>query len=288
MPKLNVAIMGGDKRTAYMVPILKKKGCNIICYGLQDLEKDTANRKSYKYAASLREAVESSDVIVGGIPFTKKGKFFSTKPLPDGEMEEFLDCLQPGQRIFAGVIPEKLLRQCEEKEVACYDFMKEETIAVFNGIATAEGAILEAMRHQEMNIHHSKSLVLGYGRCGKVLAEKLKGLSAEVTVCSRCEVELALAEAMGSNILPLNKLRQKISMFEYIYNTIPALILKEVLLKRVKDDVLIVDIASGEGGVDYSTAEALGVHAIHCLGLPGKYAAKTSAKCLAEYVLKKI
>ena len=61
--------------------------------------------------------------------------------------------------------------------------MKDESIAVFNAVATAEGAILEAMLHKQTNIHHSRTLVLGYGRCGKVLSEKLKGLSAHVTVC---------------------------------------------------------------------------------------------------------
>ena len=108
-------------------------------------------------------------------------------------------------KIFGGIIPEAFHQECSERGIACYDFMKEESIAVFNAIATAEGAILEALLHKQTNIHQSKTLVLGYGRCGKVLCGKLKGLSAHVTVCANNSLELALAEAFGLDVLPLKK-----------------------------------------------------------------------------------
>ena len=65
-------------------------------------------------------------------------------------------------------------------------------------------------------------------------------------------------------------------------------VLEEGVLEHVGKDALIVDIASGKGGVDYQAAERLGIHALHCLGLPGKYAGKISAKRLAEYVTDKL
>lgn len=191
-------------------------------------------------------------------------------------------------KIFGGIIPEAFRQECGERGIACYDFMKDESIAVFNAVATAEGAILEAMLHKQTNIHHSRTLVLGYGRCGKVLSEKLKGLSAHVTVCGNNAVELATAEAFGMDVLPLKELEGKINGFEYIYNTIPALVLEGEILKKVEKGALIIDIASGRGGLDYQEAEERQLNALHCLGLPGKYAGEVSAKRLSEYVIGKL
>ncbi|MDE7015723.1 MAG: dipicolinate synthase, partial [Kineothrix sp.] len=105
-----------------------------------------------------------------------------------------------------------------------------------------------------------------------------------VSVCGNSAPELAMAEALGIEVLPLKKLGEKIGEFEYIYNTIPAIVLGEEILEKVDDDALIIDIASGRGGLDYKEAEEK-VNALHCLGLPGKYAAKVSAQKLSEYVM---
>lgn len=88
--------------------------------------------------------------------------------------------------------------------------------------------------------------------------------------------------------LPLKRLRHEIRHFEYLFNTIPALVLREDCLLAANSETLIIDIASGAGGVDYEAATRLGIPALHCPGLPGKYAAQSSAERLAEFVLLKI
>ena len=107
-----------------------------------------------------------------------------------------------------------------------------------------------------------------------------------MTVCGNSAPELALAQALGIEVLPFKDLGEKIGEFEYIYNTIPAVVLEEGILEKVDDDALIIDIASGRGGLDHKAAEGK-VKALHCLGLPGKYAGKVSAKKLSEYVMNK-
>ena len=93
---------------------------------------------------------------------------------------------------------------------------------------------------------------------------------------------------MCMDVLPLKELEGKINGFEYIYNTIPALVLEGEILKKVEKDALIIDIASGRGGLDYQEAEERQLNALHCLGLPGKYAGEVSAKRLSEYVIGKL
>lgn len=284
MKKFDIAIIGGDKRTACMAPVFLEKGYRVITYGTVDLP---MNANIYR-ADTFREAVENAGVLVCGIPFQQNGCLFSQEDMPDIPLTELQRCLRKHQEVFGGVIPENFRRHCEEREIGCYDFMRDETLTIFNAIATAEGAILEALLHKDTNLHHSKSLVLGYGRCGKVLAHKLQGLNARVTICSGDLEELALADSLGMSTLLLPRLGQELHHFEYLFNTIPSVILKDDYLKRLRPDALIIDIASNEGGVDYKAAAQRGISACHCLGLPGKYAGYSSACRLGEYVISKI
>lgn len=283
MKKFDAAVIGGDRRTAYMVLFLEKRGYRIICYGTQMVEgtrRETAN--------SLREAVESAQNVIGGIPLLKNGKLWGGADLKeeDRDTQVLFQALSKGQRLFAGVIPEALAGECEKKGVICHDYMKEETIAVFNAVATAEGAIAQAISNKDTNLHGSRVLVLGYGRCGRVLCEKLKGLSARVTVCTRNPEEGAWARAMGIERMDFpapGSEKEKLNLFDYVFTTVPAVILKEAELEKMNREALIIDIASGPGGVDYEAADRIGIKALQCLGLPGRYAPKTSADCLAEF-----
>lgn len=109
-------------------------------------------------------------------------------------------------------------------------------------------------------------------------------MGAETTVAARRPSQLALAKTWGLATCSLYELEEKISSFELIYNTIPALVLTRELLKNTREDVLIIDLASSPGGVDFTAAKELGREAILALGLPGKVAPVTAGKILAEVI----
>ena len=285
MGQYDIALIGGDTRTAFMLSYFMEQNYRVICYGI---EKIPQNDNLAVYAGSLQEAVEQSSCIVGGIPFIKCGKIFSGQELPDLSIDVLFECMTEGKVIFAGMLSKEFAETCRNKNIVCHDFMKDEALAIFNSIATAEGTVLEALLHKETNIHGSNSLVLGYGRCGTALAEKLKGMGAKVTVCSRCDVELAKANTAGLNTLPADILKDEIHQYEYIYNTIPSVILTEDILLKIDRDALVIDIASEPGGIDKAAAYKLGVKTLHCLGLPGKYAPKISAKGLTDFVVNRL
>lgn len=266
MDKYDVALVGGDLRTFMMAPIFEQRGYRVI------------------YCKTLENAIKDAACVVGGIPLFKAGNLTTEDAEPVGS-EEFLQFLQPGQMLFGGVISDEVRMYCEKKGIVCHDFMREETIAVFNAIATAEGTIFEAIRHKDTNIHNSPSLVMGYGRCAKVLADKLKGLDADVTVCARSKEALSYANAAGLKTLELAMLKSRIGEFEYVYNTIPSMVITKEVMEQMRKDVLIIDIASGAGGIDYEAAEKMKVSAFLCPGLPGKYAPRASAQELARYVI---
>lgn len=290
MAKYDIAILGGDKRTACMSPILAEKGYRINCFRTVDIPYSQTAESKIFFTDSLREALDSAPVIVGGIPFIKSDCLYCEQAVgcTAVHVSDIQRNLHKQQKIFAGVIPESFRRICEEREIGCYDFMLDEPMTLYNAVATAEGAILEALLHKNTNLHGSASFVLGYGRCGRLLADRLKGLHACVTVCSNDVNELALACSLGFETLHLSKLQQKIGCCEYIFNTIPACVLNSKCLEKLSCNAIVIDIASNMAGADYEAARQLNVNIHFCPGLPGKYAGESCAKYLTDYVINRI
>lgn len=284
MKKYDIAIIGGDKRTACMAPVLAGKGYSVICYGTSESPIDD---RIY-HADTLKDTITQASVIVCGIPFQKDGCLYFEKDLPKTPITELQRFLRKHHTVFGGIIPADFRDVCEKRKIDCFDFMQDEPLTILNSIVTAEGAILEALLHKSTQLHQSKTLVLGYGRCGRVLADKLKGLSAHVTVCAAPSQELATATAMGFQTLPLSELAQEINCFEYVFNTIPATVLTKPCLAEMNKNSLIIDIASNRIGVDYEAAALLNRNVLFCPGLPGKYAGLSCAEQLAAFVLNKL
>lgn len=284
MKKTDFAVIGGDMRTACMAAELLRRGYDVICYGTLATSVDD----KISHATTLKEALGKAPNIICGIPFEKKDCLYFEKALSPLPITELQRHLRKHHRLFGGVIPPAFKAVCEKRKISCFDFMEEEPLTIYNAIATAEGAILEALSHKDTQLHQSKVLVLGYGRCGKVLADKLKGLSADVTVSSARPIELASATALGFHTLPLSDLPQQIYPFEYIFNTIPATVLTGECLAETDANVLIVDIASNRIGADYEMAAELNRKILFCPGLPGKYAAQSCARQLTDFVINKL
>lgn len=205
--------------------------------------------------------------------------------LKDLDLKKIAEELGERQKVFGGDFPESFWQVCAEKRVYCYDYMKEETIALKNAIATAEGALAEAIQLGNENLHGKKSLVIGYGRCGKMIADKLQGMKSEVTILEEQEVRRVQAQTQGLQIME-NICDWSPKDYTYLFNTVPSLLLDKAHLEKTEDSVVIIDIASG-GGVDYEYCKEKGIKAKLCSGLPGKYAPKASAEILYEYVKKK-
>ena len=147
------------------------------------------------------------------------------------------------------------------------------------------------MEETQRTIHGTKILVMGFGRVGKVLANMLKGIGAEVYCEARKNEDLAWIKAYGYNPVHLNDLNENLNKFDIIINTIPFQILDKERLELLKEDVVIIDLASNPGGVDRRVAREKGIKVIWALSLPGKVAPLTSAEFIKEalyHVLKEL
>ncbi len=276
------AIIGGDLRQVYMANELIARNFSVTVYGLLDPSMDL----SCSFADSLAEAIYSGQIIITPIPVSKDGKnIISQKAQPDLTMEQLCRLLSPGQKLYGGCLTKEIKNHCGRFGICCQDFMEQEEVILYNTIATAEGTIAEAISGSTTNLHGSSCLILGFGRCARTLADKLKGLCGHIDIAARSSLALAAANAASFGNIFLTDLEDKIFQYDYIFNTIPALVLTRELLVKTNPDVVIIDIASAPGGVDFLSAKELFRNAKLCLGLPGKFAPKSSATFLIDYLL---
>lgn len=281
------AVIGGDLRQVYLVEELAHDSNRICHYGLCGVpERHRCSPASFVAAASsLEEICNASPCILCPIPFSKHGEFLHQsafdKALP---LNLLLSNLKPGQSLFAGCIPKDFRSEAVHMGVHVFDLMSDLPLSYFNTIATAEGAICEAIKQSPINLHQSSCAILGYGKCGKTLAAYLKGMFCHVSVASNQEEECAQASLVTDRAQSLEDFGTCVETFDFIFNTIPSIVITSDLLARMKRTVTIIDIASAPGGVDQKAAKKLGIHALSCPGLPGKYAPSSSARAIKKAI----
>lgn len=194
--------------------------------------------------------------------------------------------LRAEQSIYAGGVKDADRIAAAEHGLTLTDYLAREELAVRNGVPTAEGAIAAAMAATEVTLCGTPCLVVGFGRIGKLLAHRLRGLGAEVTVSARRLDDLAWIDAFGYRGLHTNRLTGKLGDFRVVFNTVPHTVLSEDLLRELPQDCVLIELAS-QPGFDRAAAEALGLKCISALGLPGKAAPETAARAIWT-TLKKI
>lgn len=272
--ELRYCIIGGDLRQQYLAAEFQNNGYHIDTFGVSGMCSDL----------SLKDTIDHADIIILPIPFSKDRRtIFSSADCIN--ISELLSLLNSHHILYGGCFDEAFRNKCQEKGVTFIDFMDDDNFELYNSIATAEGTIAEAISHSDINIHSSCCLVLGYGKCGTAIAGRLKSLNANVTVCARKKSQQLLAFESGHNYMNFHELSKNICNFDFIFNTIPSLVLTETILNNVHKDSTIVDIASKPGGTDFDACKSLGINAHLCLGLPGKYSPKTSAKIIYNSIV---
>lgn len=281
--EFDIAVLGGDRRQICMAEELSRQGYQVCVYFPLDLhpQKDAA----YIYMDSAKECMEKAPVLAAGIPLIKAGgKVNGTEE----KAEELLCFLEKGQHFFAGCIPLEIKKKIEQQGAVTHDLMEKKSVAVFNSIATAEGILAEAITRSDVNLNKSKCLVLGYGICGKTLVSYLSRLFCQVTVFARREKQRAEAAVLADRVLCYGELSKHMGEFDFIFNTVPALILGEEELKKVSDQTHIFDLATYPGGIDWKAAKELGIQADSYPGLPGKYAPRSCGKELVRQMIQEL
>lgn len=279
----NFAVVGGDLRIVKLVKMLAEDGNKVYTYGLEKANELKEN-SNIVMCEKLLDVVKNTEVIIGPIPFSSNGKDinspFSDKKISIRDLMHIINA----KILIAGSITPEVYELANDEYIEIIDIMKREELAVLNTISTAEGAIEIMISNTNKIIHGSKVLILGFGRIGKVLARKLAGLSAKVTCAARKDEDLAWIRAYGHIGTNINTIGENLSEFDVIINTVPHLILTEDRIKYVKEDCLLVDLASNPGGIDKKAAKNKNLQLVWALALPGKVAPVTTAEFIKDTV----
>ena len=284
----SISVVGGDLRIVKLIEMLKDDGYIVYTYGLENSE-EILNMENVEMCPTIKEAVSHSKVVVGPIPLSSDRKNISAPFSRNNiNLEEFVEEIK-GKHLIAGNITIK--DKLDTNNIQCTDILKREEFTVLNTIAPAEGTIQIAMEETQRTVHGTKTLVMGFGRVGKVLAKMLHGIGAEVYCEARKNEDIAWIKAYGYEPIHLNDLNDNLGKFDIIINTIPFQILDKERLDLLKEDVVIIDLASNPGGVDRKAARDKNIKVIWALSLPGKVAPLTSAEFIKEaiyHVLKEL
>lgn len=270
-------IIGGDSRQLYMADYLESLGFKISIYGLPDSKR--------KNEFDLKSAIEECDGIIFPLPISKDGKYPSTVVPIKETLDEMLPFITAEKPVFGGMINRGIKSKFEKRNIKIYDYFEREDVTVMNTIPTAQGILKTLIDNIEYTIHSSKCAVFGFGRVARVTADVLKSVGANVTVCARKNGDLASANVLGMESCKISEFYKIAHEFNIIINTVPSVVIDRKILKNVRPDCLIIDVASAPFGTDFAAAYELGLNAMQCSSLPGKVAPKTAGKIIADGIL---
>lgn len=277
-----ILILGGDLRQLAVADEFKKEGYEVSFFGFEKCEHPIP----YYIYNTLSDALEENKIIILGMPVSRDGIHLNS-PFSDFtiKLSDIFQASGKGKKIFGGILPDGFSDKGIKKGPEFFDYGKKEELIIKNVIPTVEGAIKIAIENTPFTLHSSRILICGFGRIGKLLAKNLTALGARVTVSARKPEDMAWIECYGYKKVKTCHIFEAINKFDIIFNTIPAPVIDEECLKRVKKNALIIDLASGSGGVDFKYARLLDINVIRALSLPGLVAYETAGKIIKETII---
>lgn len=273
----NIAVLGGDRRQIRLAELFAADGWEVITWGLE--------KGGGVNPVPLDRAIQC-DIIILPLPILRGDSL--NLPLTDTVIkpEELWKRLRSTQIILGGAVGDLNEKISESFGLRIQDYYDREDVQIANAVLTAEGAIMRMMEETEYTVQGSRCLVVGYGRIGKALAQRLQAFGAVVTVSARSGCDLAWIKACGFRALLLNEMSGRLQEFDVIFNTAPAQVLGAKLLSGVRKDVLLVELASLPGGFDEEYVKENSLSIIIERGLPGKTAPMSAARTIKDGIVE--
>ena len=276
-----------------LAEMLAEENHTVFIYGhekyFNDYDLENESKKNYiKLCKSLTEVIENSNIIISGMPISKDG-ITVTAPYSNEiiRLDVLVEQLE-GKLFLAGGIPKWFKEKAEHKKIQIGDFLESESLNIVNAIPTVEGAIKIAIEETPYTIHESNVLVLGYGRIGKILCDKLDYLGANVYCATRREADFSWLKEKRIKSVKYDEIHKMCQNIDFIINTVPSVVIDEKIIRNLKKECFIIELASKPGGVDKSKIEMYNLKVISAQGLPGKVAPITAAKYIKEIIVDKV
>lgn len=277
---MKFAVLGGDSRSAILSRLLMQDGHKVHTYSLEK----AGLSPDIPAAGCLQSAVYGADWIVLPVPAEKNGEVFCPLGAQKLSSEELLSTLWPGQSLCGGRLSPDSSLAAVRAGAKVYDLMQRRDFTVGNAAITAEAAIQKLMEATPRCLAGSHVLITGWGRIASILAPKLHALGAYVSIAARKPGDRAMAAALGLGCCSFKALALLAEDVDFVVNTVPTPVLEERILKRLKKECVLLELASAPGGFDAECAESLGLKVIAAPGLPGIYAPESAAELIRDSI----
>ena len=269
-----IAVIGGDARQMWLAQALLRSGFRVRCAEFPGMDDEPGG---------LYDALDGAQAVALPMPaLTQDGRVRSQRS-GGISLDAVVQSVPAGAVIFGGGLS-RVRAALEARRLRVFDYLDDEALTIANAVPSAEGAIEIAMHELPVTLCGGRCLVIGYGRIGKVLSARLHALHARVTVSARKPADRAAIESAGLRADRTGSYLHDLAQYDCIFNTVPAPVLRSEHLRALRPDCLLIDLASGSGGLAENAPPAL--HYIHALGLPGRCAPKSAAEALKTMILR--
>lgn len=160
----------------------------------------------------------------------------------------------------------------------CIDFLKDPLYLAKNAEITADCTLASLSHKLPVTLSDCRILLIGWGRIGKCLADKLRALRANITVLARKETDRATLKSLGFSTIAATELPSALPDFRAVINTAPTPVLTETEAQLCNRECVLLDLASKPG--------ILSDNVYWERGLPNRDAPETSGKLIAETALR--
>ena len=260
----NIASIGGDSRQKYTLKRLIESG-----YKVDSIE-------------ILDDNINFYDAFILPLPVSTDGIHINSSKI---SLEEFTKKINSKQVVFAGKVSDSLKIEFDKNGSICFDYYLRDEFALKNAEPTALGVLVFVMNNITRSVSKLNVLTVGYGKCARSVCQKFNDLGAEVTAASRKYLAVAEAESVGLKACLIKDLQKHIYAADIIINTVPAKIFDKDLIDLIKDDAIVIDIASAPYGFDYDYAKGIGRKITLLPSIPGKYFPETAGEIIADTII---
>ena len=271
----HAAVLGGDLRQHHLAQMMQCCGFSVSCFDVP---------KTENTHTGLRDVLKNAELLLLPVPALCSGDAIRSE---NGGIpaDTVLEQLPQNAMIFGGGLG-AIREKAEALGHRVFDYLEDKALTAANAVPTAEGAIRIAMQELPITLSGCEVLVIGFGRIGKALSDRLHGLHAAVTVSARRPEDLRAIENYGLHSDQTGVFLHGLRQYDCIFNTVPSPILTQPHLLALKEGCLIIDLASGSGCTDAKLPPT--VRLLRAPGLPGKEAPKTAAALLRDCILNAI
>jgi dipicolinate synthase subunit A len=207
--------------------------------------------------------------------------------------EFFFRNLTKNTKIFSGIKNRYLELMCKRKKLSYEALLDSDYVAILNAVPTAEGVISYLIQNRNKTIMGSRILIIGNGRCGKILIKKLFALGAKVFVNTLEELDYVFADI--EHAVPIRNINFSDKnlfknfnndFFDVIINTAPCETISENNIRAISNKTMLIDIT--KFGFNIDIARQKNKKSIRLLSIPAKFALKTAGEILGEYIFKRV